>query len=142
YGGDLTLRKWLGKKSKEKPLQGHHLGLYGQMFTYDYQLGGTGHVAGKYVYGDDHIGTNEQPWNWGVGIEYGYSLPVAKRLNIDFSIGVGYAGGTTNSYEPESGHEYVTEAKRVSYIGPTRAEISLIWLIGYGNTNAGKGRSK
>ncbi|MCD8313382.1 MAG: DUF3575 domain-containing protein [Bacteroidales bacterium] len=141
YGGDLTLRKWLGKKSKEKPLQGHHLGLYGQMFTYDYQTGGLGHVAGKYVYDDFNIGTNEQPWNWGVGIEYGYSLPVAKRLNIDFSIGVGYAGGHTNTYEPDSGHEYVTEAKRVSYIGPTRAEISLIWLIGYGNKNAGKGKN-
>lgn len=31
----MVIRKWLGKAAKEKPLTGHHLGLYGQIFTYD-----------------------------------------------------------------------------------------------------------
>ncbi len=126
YGGNVTVRKWMGKKSKEKPLQGHHLGIYGQMLSYDFEYGGKGVIGDR--------------WNWGAGLEYGYSLPVARRLNIDFSIGVGYVGGKNQVYEPEDGHYYYIETRKLNYIGPTRAEISLVWLIGRGNYNADKGR--
>ncbi len=125
YGGDFTVRKWMGRKSKEKPLQGHHLGLYAQMYTYDFEFGGYGYLA--------------DTWNWGVGLEYGYSLPVTPRLNIDFSIGVGYSWGQNYKYDPEDMHYYWDETHRTSYVGPTRAEISLVWLIGCGNYNH-KGR--
>ena len=30
YGGGISLRKWFGKASKVKPLQGHHLGINAQ----------------------------------------------------------------------------------------------------------------
>ena len=41
YGGDLSVRKYFGRRAAEKPLTGHHLGLCGQLFTYDlrYALG-------------------------------------------------------------------------------------------------------
>ena len=45
YGGDMVIRKWLGKAAKEKPLTGHHLGLYGQIFTYDFETGGKGYMG-------------------------------------------------------------------------------------------------
>ena len=35
YGGDVEIRHWLGKKAKEKPLTGHHVGLYGGMGVFD-----------------------------------------------------------------------------------------------------------
>ena len=38
-------------------------------------------------------GTLWEKMNYAVGLEYGYSLPVARRLNLDFVIGVGYWGG-------------------------------------------------
>ena len=37
-------------------------------------------------------GTLWEKMNYAVGLEYGYSLPVARRLNLDFVIGLGYWG--------------------------------------------------
>ena len=37
YGGELEVRKYLGRKAAEKPLQGHHLGVYAQGLTYDFE---------------------------------------------------------------------------------------------------------
>lgn len=125
YGGDLALRWWFGGKAQEKPLQGHHIGLYGQIVTYDFETGGMGYLGDK--------------WTYGGGLEYGYSLPVAKRLNIDFTLGVGYLGGEYKEYLPIDGH-YVWQATKMRHwFGPTKAEISLSWLIGCGNYNKGKG---
>ena len=133
YGGELNLRKWFGKRAQEKPLQGHHLGIYGQLLTYDFETGGRGYIGGK------PGGSLWDKANWGAGIEYGYSLPVGRRLNLDFSVGAGYLGG---EYWEYVSHEecYVWQAtKRLRWFGPTKAEVSLVWLIGRGNYNNRKG---
>ncbi|MDE5869164.1 MAG: DUF3575 domain-containing protein, partial [Muribaculaceae bacterium] len=46
YGGDVAVRWWFGKKALEKPLTGHHIGVYGGIFTYDFEFGGTGYMGG------------------------------------------------------------------------------------------------
>ena len=120
YGGDVELRKWLGSAAKRKPLTGHHIGAYAQIVTYDFELGGRGYLADR--------------WSYAAGVSYGYSLPVAKRLNIDFSIGLGYMGGEYKEYLPQDGHYVWQSTKRRHWIGQTKAEISLVWLIGRGNT--------
>lgn len=79
YGGELELRRYFGRKAEEKPLIGHHLGIYLQGLTYDFEWGGEGYLS---------------HWTYGAGISYGYSLPVARRFNLDFGLGVGYLGGT------------------------------------------------
>ena len=124
YGGDVELRKWLGSAARRKPLTGHHIGSYAQIVTYDFELGGRGYLADR--------------WSYAAGMSYGYSLPVAKRLNIDFSIGLGYMGGEYKEYLPQDGHYVWQSTKRRHWIGPTKAEISLVWLIGRGNTNKTK----
>lgn len=133
YGGELDIRKYFGRRAKEKPLTGHHLGLYGQLFTYDFETGGTGYLGGK------PGGTLWEKMNYAVGLEYGYSLPVARRLNFDFVIGVGYWGGEYQTYAPADGHYVWKETRRRHWFGPTKAEISLVWLIGRGNYNKEKG---
>lgn len=133
YGGDIALRKWFGKAAKEKPLTGHHLGIYGQMFTYDFETGGRGYMGGK------PGGTLWDKMNWAAGVEYGYSLPVARRLNIDFTVGVGYWGGTYHEYKPVDGCYVWQSTKQRHWFGPTKAEVSLVWLIGRGNYNKEKG---
>ncbi|WP_308761152.1 DUF3575 domain-containing protein [uncultured Bacteroides sp.] len=127
YGGELEVRKYFGSKAAEKPLQGHHVGVYAQGLTYDFETGGKGYLS---------------DFNYAVGVEYGYSLPVAKRLNIDFGIGVGYSGGKYKLYEPEDGCYVYKETKRRRWFGPTKAEISLVWLLGRGNENSKKGGTK
>lgn len=125
YGGDLALKYWFGRASKEKPLTGHHIGLYGQIVTYDFELGKRGYLGDR--------------WSYGGGVEYGYSVPVARRLNIDFNLGVGYLGGEFEEYLPIDGHYVWQATKHRHWFGPTKLEVSLTWLLGKGNINKGKG---
>lgn len=133
YGGDIAIRKWFGKKADEKPLTGHHLGVYGQLFTYDFEWGGKGHMGGQ------PGGTLWDEMNYAAGVEYGYSLPIAYRLNLDFTIGVGYWGGKYYKYTPMDGHYVWQETRNRHWFGPTKAEVSLVWLLGRGNSNNRKG---
>lgn len=129
YGGDIAMRKWLGKAAEEKPLTGHHIGIYAQIFTYDFEMGGRGYMGGK------PGGTIWNKMNHAMGAEYGYSLPIARKLNIDFSLGMGYWGGIYHEYKPRN-HYYVWQAtKERHWIGPTKLEVSLVWLLGHGNAN-------
>lgn len=127
YGGELDVRKYFGRRAAEKPLTGHHLGVYGQMLTYDFETGGTGY---------------QSKLSYGAGIEYGYSLPIGRRLNIDFGIGIGYLGGEYKEYDPIDDHYVWKVTKQRHWFGPTKAEISLIWQIGRGNYNKGKGGAR
>lgn len=136
YGGDLGLRWWFGKKAHAKPLTGHHLGIYGGILTFDFETGDAGYLGGK------PGGTLWDRWIVNTGMEYGYSLPVGKRLNIDFSIGIGYMGGHYIKYYPFDNDYYYDKEYKMRYFGPTKAEISLVWLLGHGNTNKRKGGEK
>lgn len=133
YGGDLAVRYWFGDKAHAKPLTGHHAGIYGQMFTYDFEWGSKGYMGGE------PGGTLWDKANYAIGIEYGYSLPIANRLNIDFTLGVGYWGGKCHEYTPIDGHHVWKATKNIHWFGPTKAEISLVWLLGRGNFNKKKG---
>lgn len=132
YGGDLAVRYWFGKEAKKKPLTGHHAGVFGQLFTYDFELGGKGYMGGQ------PGGTLWDEMNYAVGLEYGYSLPIAKRLNIDFTLGIGYWGGKYYIYKPIDNCYVWQETRQRHWFGPVKAEISLVWLIGRGNINEKK----
>ena len=127
YGGDLEIRKYFGALSKSKPLQGHHLGIYGDFLTYDFEFGAKGYQS-KATYA--------------AGIKYGYSHPIAKRLNLDFALGIGYLHSNYKTYVPRDGCYVYQETKKRKWLGPTQAEISLVWLLGKGNTNKKKGGKK
>lgn len=125
YGGDLEVRRQFGTKEGNSPLTGHHAGLYGQILTYDLEWGGKGYLGDR--------------WSYGAGISYGYSAPIGRRLNLDFTLGVGYLGGEYYEYVPQDGLYLWRATKKRHWFGPTKAEISLVWLIGHGNTNGKKG---
>ncbi len=132
YGGDIGLRKWFGRAAERKPLTGHHIGIYAQTLTYDFERGGRGYMGGE-PGGNlfDHA-------SYAAGIEYGYSLPIARRLNLDFTLGIGYLGGKYYEYEPQDGHNVWQATKNRHWFGPTKAEVSLVWLLGRNNVNPKK----
>ena len=134
YGGELDVRRYFGRRAAEKPLTGHHVGLYGQMLTYDFERGGKGCLGGK------PGGTLWDKMSWGVGLEYGYALPIGRRLNLDFGIGVGYLGGEYWEYKPVDNHYVWQATKHRHWFDPTKAEVSLVWLIGSGNFNRKGGK--
>lgn len=134
-GGQVYVRRWWGQRGGQ-PLTGHHLGVYGQLYTFQIQLADShGFISGRP--GEDLGG---RP-GWGVGVEYGYSLRLAHRLSLDFNIGLGYFRTTVNRYGPcadpccctdcPSPHHYeLQRSHTVNWVGPTRAGISLVWCIG------------
>ena len=128
YGGDVEVRRWFGEQASRKPLQGHHVGIYGQGATYDFEFGGRGYLGDK--------------WAFGGGLSYGYSMPVGKRLNVDFTLGLGYLGSEYKEYLPIEGHYVWQVTKRLHWWGPTKAEVSLVWLLGGENVNRQKGGAR
>ena len=126
-------RMALLRRAAEKPLTGHHAGVYGQWVTYDFETGGCGQMGGE---------PGGDIWDrasFGVGLEYGYALPIGRRLNLDFVAGLGYLGGTYYEYEPEDDCYVWQATKKRRYVGPTKLEVTLMWLVGRGNVNKGKG---
>ena len=115
-GGDLAVRRWFGKKSRENRFSGLHAGVYGQTLTYDFAWGKRGYIAEKY--------------SFAAGVEGGYSMPIGKRLNLDFSLGAGFMWGEYQEYLPMDDC-YVWQATKLRrWIGPTKAEVQLVWILG------------
>lgn len=123
YGGYLTVRRYFGDISHSSLLtshlmKGHHLGLYMLGLTYDVEWGGRGYQAARFGFGG--------------GVEYGYALPIGRRLSLDFSIGVGFQDGEYKEYDPTddgTGHYVWQSTRQRHWWGPTKAEVSLKWRI-------------
>ncbi len=126
YGGELSVRRYLGGLAARKPFSGHHVGIYGQIFTHDFRNGSHGYMGGK------PKGTMWDKMSYAVGAEYGYSVPLCRRLNLDFTLGVGYMTGIIHDYTPLDGCKVWQRTRTRRWFGPTKAEISLVWIIGKG----------
>ena len=61
------------------------------------------------------------------------------KFDGDNSLGFGYMTGTYYTYKPIDNCYVWQSTKTRHYFGPTKAEVSLVWLIGCGNYNKKKG---
>ncbi|PXV59448.1 uncharacterized protein DUF3575 [Dysgonomonas alginatilytica] len=115
----LEVRKWLGSHDRT-PLNGHFLGVYGMGGTYDV----------KYQKEKGELSN----WSYSAGISYGYAMPIARRFNLEFAIGIGYVAGEYKNYTYDFERSCYSrvDAFNRSYLGLTKAKISLVWLIGSG----------
>lgn len=75
--------------------------------------------------GGEPGGTLWDKTNYAAGVEYGYSLPVANRLNIDFTLGVGYWGGKYYEYIPLTATMYGRPLKNA--IGSVPRRRKSLW---------------
>ena len=94
---------------------GHHLGAYVLGLTYDVEWGGKGYQAAKFGFGG--------------GLEYGYSKKIGRKWCLDFSLGVGFQDGEYKEYLPQDTHYVWQSTHKRHWFGPTKAEISLVWLL-------------
>lgn len=67
-------------------------------------------------------------WGAGAGVSYGYHLPMGKRWGWEFTLGVGYLYLDYDKYRCESCDEFLGKQTK-HYFGPTKAGISLIFMI-------------
>lgn len=119
-GGEIAARRWFGPMR----LSGHHVGLYAQVMQYQVEWNHHGYLSGR------PGGDLTQLPSYAFGLEYGYSLPVSTRFNIDFSIGLGYQGGQYNKYRTDDGCKAWETTRLRHWVGPTKASISLVWHLG------------
>lgn len=130
YGGDLDVKWRIGALRPNNPFAGHHIGLYASLTYFDLQRG------------IDYKGVMSAKYNYAAGISYTYSLPIARHFNIDFSIGLGYMWGKIKRHTPIDDHDVWLSTERRSWLGPTRAGISLVWVFGKDIYNIKKGGSR
>lgn len=116
YGG-LEGRYWLGDRAKHRTLNGHFLGFYAGAGEYDLQWKRDGYQGEFYI---------------AAGISYGYALPLARRLNLEFSVGIGLLRTDYEHYHAVNGYETLLWQSdgKYTWFGPTKAKISLVWLLG------------
>lgn len=96
-------------------LVGHFLGVYAESGKWDFEFGR------KICHQGEH---------WSAGLSYGFSKPISKRLNLEFSLSVGYASIAYRKFAPSNDYEILwrdpVKHGRWNYIGPTKAQISLV----------------
>lgn len=132
--GEVEVKWWLGKNPAKQPWTGHSLGIYVQAGSFDMQF-------------DKTHGYKNDTWFFGSGISYGYALPIARNLKLDFGLGIGYLGCHYEKYASEwtnalGKYCHVWKANReLRHFGPTKVEISLVWCI-YKNMRVNNSKKK
>ena len=130
------LRYWV---KSPYPLNGHAIGVYSLVGDYDIRMfpeneSSTGYLSYR---------------SWSAGLSYAYSMPISNRFNLEFGLAFGYVGGKYYEYDYCMRHEQwekgTIDYERVynmNYFGPTRVGISLVWLLGTGNSARDKEKYK
>lgn len=99
-------------------LVGHYVGVYAESGKWDFEW---------------ERNICHQGEHWSTGLSYGYSTPVGKYLNLEFSLSLGYASIPYRRYTPSEDYEILWRDQenqgRWHYFGPTKAQVSLVLPI-------------
>jgi hypothetical protein len=111
-------RPQMGKSVQRDRLMGHFVGVYAESGKWDFE------------WGRDICHQGE---HWSVGLSYGYSMPLGRRLNMEFSLSLGYASIPYRGYTPSENYEILwrdpAKQGRWHYFGPTKVQVSLVYPI-------------
>ena len=117
---DVEMRYWFTNKKiqPEQRLLGHSIGIYAAAGHYDFERNWHGH-QGEF---------------WNVGVDYLFARPVFRgRMHLELELSLGYILSRNQAYECviKGGECYRTgEGRKImNWLGPTRAQISLVYPI-------------
>ena len=113
--GGAEVRYWLGNRKNRERLTGHFLGIYAEGGVYDFQFDKDKGYRGNYYAAS--------------GLTYGYSHRLTRHLALEFSLGIGYLETEYRKYTTYESDLIWTSSGRYHFIGPTKAKVSLVWLI-------------
>lgn len=119
--GNLEVRYWWRQNESNPILTGWFCGLYTGVGSYDFE-----HRAKGYQ-GDFYVGA-------GVSGGYSHTINQAENLRLEYSLGVGYLETNYTHYHAEfcnnsCWHAIEQRSGKYLWFGPTRAKVSLSWLI-------------
>lgn len=135
FGDNRKMKHWLAQPEFRfwlcERFNGHFFGLHAHGGQYNW--GGMlpwGFSNGKMLGVESRQMSNYRYEGWlvGAGISYGYQWILGNRWNLEASVGVGYAHLNYGKYKCEKCGEKLSDEHR-NYFGPTKASISLIYLI-------------
>lgn len=115
---ELDYRYWLCQK-----FNGSFVGMH--LLGSEYNISG---YNMPFLFGKGAADFRFQGWAAGVGIHYGYQFILSQHWNIELSLGLGYAYLKYNKYECRKCGEKLGQEQK-NYLGPTKASVSLIYLI-------------
>lgn len=117
YAFQTEVRYYLDSRRQTFPYTGHHIGLYGQMATYDMEFGGRGYQSA------------DLDNTFGVGVAYGYTFPLSRHWSLNLTAGIGYFSSRYLKYMPVDDGYLALSHNRLSWFGPTRLEASFVYNI-------------
>lgn len=128
--GNLEVRYWMGNRQKRDQMTGWFGGLYAGAGLYDIEWGNRGY-QGEFL-----IST---------GLSAGYAHKIGKNWRMEYSLGVGYMKHKYREYVPKFGedddwHLIRQGSGNFTWIGPTRAKVSLVWMLNHGYQKSKGGR--
>ncbi len=119
--GNIEGRYWWGDRAEREILTGWFTGAYVGIGMYDFEYHAKGYQGEAFV---------------SVGLSGGYvhRIERTKSLRMEYSLGVGYLSTDYKHYHAEfcaneQWHAIEQHSGRYSWFGPTRAKVSLVWLI-------------
>ncbi len=119
--GNLEGRYWFGKREKRPQMTGWFAGVYVGGGLYDFEYKAKGYQGEAFIM---------------AGLSGGYAHTINKKgsLRMEYSLGIGYVETNYKYYEScfnleHMWHAIRREDGRYSYIGPTRAKVSLVWML-------------
>lgn len=136
--GTLEGRYWFNPNYKKQdislanhnPLTGWFLGIYGSMGKYDLEWEKKGYQGEVYLSG---------------GLTFGYSVPLKRNLNMEFSLSAGYLQSDYWRYQAKQDrdgdwHLMKQYPGTFHWFGPTKAKISLVWYPHFKSGRKGGGK--
>ncbi len=123
YGG-IEGRWWFQDRTGRDALTGHFVGLYAGGGYYDFEWKSKGY-QGEFMVA--------------AGISYGYSFKLSDRMRLETSLGVGFMRTDYRHYIGMEDNEFLVWQYDGIYtwVGPTKAKVSLVWMIGGNNHRKG-----
>ena len=114
--GGLEGRYWLGNRNKHDILTGHFAGLYAGGGKYDLQWKEKGYQGEFFI---------------AAGISYGYAKRVSRNLHLEFNLGIGMLRTNYRHYHARDSYQTLLWQNngRYTWFGPTKAKISLVWML-------------
>ena len=116
--GQLEYRWWFCER-----FAGHFLGVHA--------IGTQYNIAGHnlpLLFGKNSAQYRYEGWGAGAGISYGYLFYLGRRWSVEANVGVGYVYLDYDKYQCATCGRKVNSEHR-NYFGPTRAGISLVYII-------------
>ena len=122
--GNLEGRYWFGDRNVKAQLTGWFAGLYAGGGYYDLEWGDKGYQGEFFI---------------ASGLSGGYVHSISKngKLRMEYSLGIGYLQTKYREYVPQKGiddkwHLIHQANGKYSWFGPTKAKVSLVWMIDLG----------